>query len=330
MKFSQIITTLFVIGSAFAIDDQAEKIVNKCYEELGEYKDCYVKRGNVSESELENSCKIYKSEKCQKYFEDPIKYVPTCSEAIGYRSISMLNNMDLTRSDYDKICANTEKDDAEKIVNKCYEELNEYKDCYVKRGNVSESELENSCKIYKSEKCQKYFEDPIKYVPTCSEAIGYRSISMLNNMDLTRSDYDEICANTEKDDAEKIVNKCYEELNEYKDCYVKRGNVSESELENSCKIYKSEKCQKYFEDPIKYVPTCSEAIGYRSISMLNNMDLTRSDYDKICANTEKDDAEKIVNKCYEELNKYKDCYVKRGNVSESELENSCKIYKSEK
>jgi len=53
--------------------------------------------------------KVYKSEKCQKFFKDPIKYVSFCSEAIGYNTISQLNNMDETISDYDKACEKANK-----------------------------------------------------------------------------------------------------------------------------------------------------------------------------------------------------------------------------
>ena len=55
-----------------------------------------------------NNCKVYRSEKCQNYFKDPIKYVPSCSEAIGYRSISQLNNMDETVSEFNKACGEAE------------------------------------------------------------------------------------------------------------------------------------------------------------------------------------------------------------------------------
>jgi len=299
MKFAQIVATLSAIGSAigsafaFAINGPAEKVINKCYEELAEYEICYVKYGDISEMELQKNCEIYKSEKCQKYFKDSIKYVPTCAEATTYHSIPKLNDIELTRNYYDDICTNNEKSRIEKIVNKCYEELSEYEDCYVKYGNVSDSELQKNCETYQSEKCQKYFENPIKYVPICDEATTYRSISKLNNMELTRQHYDDICANNEKRQIEKIINKCYEELSEYEDCYVNYVDVSESELENNCESYKSEKCQKYFEDPIKYVPTCAEATTYHSISKLNYMELTRHHYNEICAKNNTANSKKI-------------------------------------
>jgi len=94
-------------------------------------------------------------------------------------------------------------------------------------------------------------------------------------MKLTRQHYDEICDNNAKNQIEKVINKCYDELYEYEDCYIKYIDISEGELQKNFEVFKSEKCQKYFEDPIKYVPTCAGATTYHSISKLNNMELTR-------------------------------------------------------
>jgi len=69
-------------------DDKIKKIVEKCYDELDNYDECYINYTGISDEKIMNNCKVYRSEKCQNYFKDPIKYVPSCSEAIGYRSIS--------------------------------------------------------------------------------------------------------------------------------------------------------------------------------------------------------------------------------------------------
>ena len=178
--------------------------------------------------------------------------------------------------------------EGKEIVEKCYDELNEYDGCYPDYAEITEKELQDNCNVYKSEKCQNYWDDPIKFVPTCSEAIGYRSISRLNEMDRKRADYDEICSPKKSEkQKEEIINKCYDELNEYDGCYPDYAEVTEKELQDNCNVYKSEKCQNYWDDPIKFVPTCSEAIGYRSISRLNEMDRKRADYDEICLSLNK-------------------------------------------
>jgi len=399
MKFTQAIATLFLIGStfAFAIDDQAENVINKCYEELTEYQDCYVKYADVTESELQKNCEIYKSDKCQKYFEDPIKYVPTCSDAIGFRSISMLNHMDLTISHFNEICSENEEEisnnessneesnndkrndikcsqrDLRNISGQCssryegceyiectYIPTDEYmKDCERKYNNKKMNDYEynwiqqyyenvkkqseeckltddnNTEEINKEEssndksnniecsqrdlrnisgQCSSRYEgcEYIKctYIPT--DEYMKDCERKYNNKEMNDYEYNwikqyyenvkkqsEECKptddnetvevenineenNKENEKYEKILNKCYEELGEYQDCYVKYAGVTEIELQNNCEIYKSDKCQKYFEDPIKYVPTCSEAIGFKSISMLNNVDLTCNHYNEIC------------------------------------------------
>jgi len=58
---------------------------------------------------------------------------------------------------------------------------------------LQEKNLKLFFKPCKADKCQKFWDDPVKLVPTCSEAIGYRSVSMLNNMDETCAEYDEAC-----------------------------------------------------------------------------------------------------------------------------------------
>ena len=65
-------------------------------------------------------------------------------------------------------------------------------------------------------------------------------------------------------------------------CFITYENISKDELQNNCKIYKSGKCQKFFKDPIKNVPTCSEANEYRSVSAINNMEETISNFNKAC------------------------------------------------
>lgn len=197
MKLSQIIASLFVIGSAFAVtEEEGKKLIAKCYEEIDPYMECYVHFINVTDEELKKNCDIYRTEKCQNYLADPLKYVPTCGPASGYYSVSALRDMDLKRADYAKACAVKEevKDPSEELLNKCYEELEPYDECYVDYFEVTPEELQNNCAIYKSEKCQNYWNEPMKYVPTCGEAIGYRSVSMLNRMDESRAEYDDVCA----------------------------------------------------------------------------------------------------------------------------------------
>jgi len=306
MKFSQAIATLFLIGStfAFAIDDQAENVINKCYEELTEYQDCYVKYAGVTESELQKNCEIYKSDKCQKYFEDPIKYVPTCSDAIGFRSISMLNHMDLTISHFNEICSENEEEisnnessneesnndkrndikcsqrDLRNISGQC---SSRYEGCeYIKCTYIPTDEYMKDCERkynnkemndYEYNWIKQYYENVKKQSEECKPTDDNETVEVENINEEN---------NKENEKYEKILNKCYEELGEYQDCYVKYAGVTEIELQNNCEIYKSDKCQKYFEDPIKYVPTCSEAIGFKSISMLNNVDLTCNHYNEIC------------------------------------------------
>jgi len=99
---------LYIIVVLYS-EEEMNKIAEKCYDELSKYDECYIDYINVSDEELSKNCKVYKSEKCQKYFEDPIKYVPTCSETIGFRSVSRLNHMDLTISDLNKACGTISK-----------------------------------------------------------------------------------------------------------------------------------------------------------------------------------------------------------------------------
>jgi len=448
MKFSQIFATLLVISSAFAIDEyKGKEIVEICYDELNDYDECYPKYAEVTEKELQDNCNAYKSEKCQNYWDDPIKFVPTCSKAIGYRSISRLNEMDIKRAHYDEICAQkTQKTDDEvqnAIVKKCQDELKDFEECFVKYEDVSEDELRKNCENYKmSRKCAKFWNYPFNFIPSCYEDTGKGSVftkdemdkkrvqyekictkkttktddeieeiekkcqdglkiyeecfvkysedaeelqkscnnykytrkcnrfwsnpfyyitecyedtgkglnSMKNEMDSKRAQYDEICTpkssktddeienaadpvekdENEVDPAEEIVNKCYDELKEYEHCYPKYGDVSEDELRKNCQTYKyTRMCQKFWNDPLNFVPSCSEAIGYRSISMLNDMDLKRAHYDEICTpKTTKTDEEikEIEKKCQDELKFYQECFVKYSEDAE-ELQKSCNDYK---
>jgi len=96
--------TLLSDNEKLPSEEEIKTVVEKCYDELRKYDECYIDYLNISDEELQKNCKVYKSDKCQKYFEDPIKHVPTCSEAIGYKSVSRLNHMDLTISDYNEAC----------------------------------------------------------------------------------------------------------------------------------------------------------------------------------------------------------------------------------
>jgi len=179
---------------------------------------------------------------------------------------------------------------------KCYEELSEYDECYVKSSGISDDVLQKSCEVYKSEKCKTYFSDPLESVPSCAEAMDYKSIPQLTNIDDTLSNIHTACGIKEDytttynsdveipsdEEIEKIVQKCYDELHVYYECYITYVDIPEDELQKNCKVYQSEKCQKYFKDPLKYVPSCSEAIGYRSVSALNDMDRTITDFNKAC------------------------------------------------
>ena len=109
MKLYQIIATLFVIGFAFVVaeneKDPYEEFLNICYTELETYDECYLSYyDEIPPDELKKNCDIFKSEKCQNYWDDPLKYVPTCKKAIS-RSVSKLNRMDETRAEYDEVCA---------------------------------------------------------------------------------------------------------------------------------------------------------------------------------------------------------------------------------
>jgi len=185
MKLSQIITTLFIAGSAFALSE--EEILDKCYDELEIYNECYVTYEEVSEEHLKKICETFRSKKCRDYYKDPLKYVPTCTKTS--RSISHLNHMDEWEAEFEEKC---KEDPNQKIVDKCYKELKEYDECYVDY-DISGSKLEKECAIYKSKKCTDYFKNPIKYVPSCSEAIKYRSISKLNDIDTWTSDFNKEC-----------------------------------------------------------------------------------------------------------------------------------------
>lgn len=109
----------------------------------------------------------------------------------------MLNELDLKTSDFDKKCSGkasgADEVDSEKLLDKCYDELQPYDECYIDYSDIPEADLQKNCEIYKSEKCQNYFKDPLKYVPTCSQAIGYRSVSQLNDMDTLIADLNAAC-----------------------------------------------------------------------------------------------------------------------------------------
>jgi len=99
---------MIIIGFAFAVaeeeKDPYEEFLNICYTELETYDECYLRYYEIPPDELKKNCDIFKSEKCQNYWDDPLKYVPTCKKAIS-RSVSKLNRMDETRAEYDEVCA---------------------------------------------------------------------------------------------------------------------------------------------------------------------------------------------------------------------------------
>jgi len=198
MKFSQIIAALFVIGSALASDDyEGKEVIEKCYDELKMFEKCYPKEGG-SDEELKRSCYDFTYDRlCQRFWNDPSSYMPqSCSEAIGYQSISRLNDMDKKRAHFNEICTLPEVSEEEKqrISKECKEQMDFYSECFVNNTDVSEEELQENCRTYKyTRKCNRFWMEPKYYIPACYEESGISFPVLEEHMKRTRTRYDDIC-----------------------------------------------------------------------------------------------------------------------------------------
>jgi len=106
-----LIVPLVAANAALAAVSKATKLnyYNMCLNALQPYRECVPQWVDRTYNQVESDCKIYLSDKCQRFFSNPFNAVPGCNDwrnwASGNYPIPMLSNLNIKTAIYTMICS---------------------------------------------------------------------------------------------------------------------------------------------------------------------------------------------------------------------------------
>ncbi|OUM62501.1 hypothetical protein PIROE2DRAFT_61856 [Piromyces sp. E2] len=119
MRFSSTLLTIFVAISSLTLNVEGKIVkrgetedkneqVKQCQIGIEEYKECVSYKEKISKDNIENYCKVYNSEKCQKIFKDGIKSIKAC-EMFSQQSLKKTQTkFDTVNYTFKLLCAKDE------------------------------------------------------------------------------------------------------------------------------------------------------------------------------------------------------------------------------
>ncbi|ORX64925.1 hypothetical protein BCR32DRAFT_286767 [Anaeromyces robustus] len=219
---------------------------------------------NMSDDELLQNCKIYKSEKCQEFYEFVQNdFVCFFSKSNYYFDDDQrLGTLDNNINIYKKLC-NAKQ---EEIFKLCEDNFytDEYFKCYIDDvSNLSDDELKDFCFGFKKDMCQSFYnENPyIVDYPYCQSYFD----KTIGNLEEAFNYNNEICNNYIKKNKKTIIENCDKEIVEYKECIIHELSSNENKRLKQCGIFLSYKCQDFYREKYNYVPNCLAIEDYSLI-----------------------------------------------------------------
>eukprot|EP00833_Pecoramyces_ruminatium_P006383 jgi/Orpsp1_1/1180415/evm.model.c7180000073349.1 len=202
---------------------------------------CGILSGNVTISCPDGCCS--KEGKCISPKNDPLKKCLIengCQTEFGY-------------------C--TSKD---KSIDECKKELKEYEECQVEiSSEMDENDLMQSCKSFKSSKCEEFYKNQYTEKSVCSVAKKNNNVTFGFIDDFNRNKYHQfvdIC----DESMNKKKEECSNALDKYKNCFIENFddlNISSlDQLLDICHNYDNNECVKFYENVseiLSDIPSCS-------------------------------------------------------------------------
>ncbi|ORX81488.1 hypothetical protein BCR32DRAFT_327302 [Anaeromyces robustus] len=240
-------------------DKTKKKIYSDCEKELKseQNKECILPKYNLemSEKELSKYCKIFNSDKCQKYY-----YFERDSFVCSYKRINSgmeyLEQVDSFESNIE-VYSNVCNLKGEKIYEKCEYEFTKsgYYRCFIKnKSDLNAEELKDFCTGFKSDKCVDLYSDYfLSFFPYCQSYLN----DIMGDIEERYNYGNKVCTDYFGKDKKSYIEKCNKEKKEYKECLtIGEASSNKSKLKDQCTIFLKEKCQNYYINEKIYVPNC--------------------------------------------------------------------------
>ncbi|ORX76769.1 hypothetical protein BCR32DRAFT_271075 [Anaeromyces robustus] len=268
------------------------KIVSDCEKELQseENKECLLINNisKINNEDLLENCKIYNSEKCQKFYNfENNSFVCTFAkiygDLIGYKIDKKFELLENNINFYNEICNLNE----EEIFEKCHSLFieNEYFKCYINEKDINnndEEELADFCVQLKSQNCQLFYNNNefiINY-PYCQSYLN----KLISNLKETKNYGKKFCRNYTNKNKEAFIEKCNKELLKYKECDIGELSSDINEAINQCRIFSTDNCYNYYYYQWLYLSNCIIVNEYSLSDIYNQLYLPYSvdEYFNIC------------------------------------------------
>ncbi|ORX78493.1 hypothetical protein BCR32DRAFT_270056 [Anaeromyces robustus] len=275
---------------------------SKCDNILEEYDECLpiftttntTTIGEEEEELIMKNCSIFKSEKCQSFYENKYNLIPLCHNytmTMKYEKSELLINFEDTVNNYKNICDNVEFNDEmkEKIISDCKNELQNNECLFDYDPKMKDEDIASYCELFRSEKCNKEytFSNGV-----CKLAQTYYNnnnknnnnntdteiVSMLNEYERKYSINYHLC----KMSKEEVIEKCETNLDDYYDCTLLKEDSPDDIYYNCLYYFNDDACQKFYEDPYKDFPECLVAERYQSFNIFSKNDIKWEYYNENC------------------------------------------------
>ncbi|KAG4086717.1 subtilisin-like protein [Neocallimastix lanati (nom. inval.)] len=249
-----------------------------CTNKIKEYDDCLPVFTNTPiNEEFRRNCSLYKSDKCQSFYEAENYFIPLCNTySPEYEKLELLNNFEDTVNNYKTICEIEVEDEIkEEAISNCINELQNNECLFDYTPGMKNQEVFQHCKTFKTEKCQEKYSSSPENIDICRLARLYdddddkvKSILAESKEKFVYNDY--LC-NFSKDE---IINKCEESLNnlDYTVCIPGEEEDLPDDVYYNCLLFNEEFCQNFYENPYKEIPECVIAERYQSFNIISKSD----------------------------------------------------------
>ncbi|ORX78904.1 hypothetical protein BCR32DRAFT_301338 [Anaeromyces robustus] len=245
----------------------SEKVIKECEKELENNKECLLDiSSNMNVENRINRCKNLKSNECEVFLRKLVNNLSVCSIAKKYKSFDLIKSYD--KKKYYATLDICENNSYIKYKNECKTQIENNKEYLIDESiNFNDystfSANVERCTIIKSNKFVSFYNNKIQdtlknYLPSCYFFYHYHEVDLIkeltnynafSNNDKSIQVYNEYIKFCNGNIQNKSVEMCNKILEENKECQItKNGNNNNNNNNNyNCNIFKSEKCQSFYQ-----------------------------------------------------------------------------------